>query len=311
MNDRKPLRIVFMGTPEFAVPSLEALINNGFEVIAVVTAPDKPSGRGMKLQQSGIKKFAVEKNLPVLQPVKLKDPQFIRQLKDLHPDVQVVVAFRMLPEMVWNLPPLGTINLHASLLPQYRGAAPINWAIINGENETGLTTFKLQHEIDTGNILLQKKVAIEDNDNAGSLHDKLMKEGASLLVETMKRLEENELSAIEQSDLLTKNELKHAPRIHPEMCEINWNQTTEKIHNFIRGMSPYPGAYSFLKGKRIKILQSKMQHETPEIAPGDFLTDKKSYLKFATADGYLLILSIKPEGKREMAIEDFLRGWRD
>lgn len=311
MSVSKPLRIVFMGTPEFAVPSLEGLKNDGFEILAVVTSPDKPSGRGMKLQQSDIKKYALENGLKILQPVKLKDPLFLEELKVLNPDVQVVVAFRMLPEIVWNLPSLGTINLHASLLPQYRGAAPINWAIINGERKTGVTTFKLQHEIDTGNILLQKEVPIEESETAGSLHDKLMNEGAELLLRTIQKLSKEELVPVDQSQLVLEEELHHAPKIFPEMCEVNWNQKTENVYNFIRGLSPYPSAYSFLNGKRIKILGVEKQLEKPGINSGEFLSDKKTFLKFATTDGYILITSLKQEGKKQMAVQEFLKGWRD
>ena len=219
-----------MGTPEFAVPSLERLLNAGYEIAAVVTAPDKPAGRGMQLNESAVKKFAVSKGLKILQPEKLKDPQFLHQLKHLNADLQVVVAFRMLPEVVWNMPPMGTINLHGSLLPQYRGAAPINWAIINGEKETGVTTFKLQHEIDTGNILLQKKIAIADNENAGQLHDKMMKIGAEVLLETVNELTKGNLKETRQTDIEGRNlQLRHAPKIFSETCEIDWQKGVDEV----------------------------------------------------------------------------------
>lgn len=307
----KSLRIVFMGTPEFAVASLDALVSSGFNIVAVITAPDKPAGRGMKLQQSAVKKYALEKELLVLQPTHLKSAAFVSQLKEINPDIQVVVAFRMLPEVVWNLPRLGTINLHASLLPQYRGAAPINWSIINGEKETGVTTFKLQHEIDTGNILLSKKVIIEENDNAGVLHDKLMTTGAALLVQTLKGIASGEIREIDQQHIAVEGEIHHAPKIHSEDCEINWDSTTEKVFNLIRGLSPFPGAFTFLQSKRIKVLEAKREYASPRNAPGNYETDRKTYLKFATKDGYIFLTRIKPEGKSEMSIEDFLRGKRD
>lgn len=310
MNVNTPIRMVFMGTPDFAVPSLKALLEAGFHISAVITAPDKPAGRGMKLQQSEVKKFALEHSLKVLQPTNLKSPDFLDELKMINPDLQVVVAFRMLPEAVWNLPPMGTINLHASLLPQYRGAAPINWAVINGEKETGVTTFKLKHAIDTGNILLQRKVTIEETDDAGSVHDKLMRSGAELLVETVKGLQAGKLQEVQQ-DVLVTEDIKHAPKIFREDCEIDWNDRTENIYNLIRGLSPHPGAFAFLKGKRIKITEISKEIGTPSMPPGNYKTDKKTFLKFATHDGYIHILKLKPEGKSDMGIEDFLRGRRD
>ncbi|MEO6133799.1 MAG: methionyl-tRNA formyltransferase, partial [Ginsengibacter sp.] len=239
------LRIVFMGTPDFAVPSLRTLYEAGFDIAAVVTAPDKPAGRGLQLTESAVKKFAVEKNLKILQPEKLKNLEFIEALENLKADVQVVVAFRMLPEVVWNMPPLGTINLHGSLLPQYRGAAPINWAIINGEKETGVTTFKLQHAIDTGNILFQEKIKIEEDDTAGTVHDKMMKTGAQLLLHTLDELAAGNTSETRQPETdLTGEELKHAPKIFTETCEIDWNNNIDTTYNFIRGLSPYPTAFT-------------------------------------------------------------------
>jgi methionyl-tRNA formyltransferase len=306
------LRIVFMGTPDFAVPSLDKLFNAGFEITAVVTAPDKPAGRGMQLMQSAIKKYALNKDLKILQPEKLKDPNFIAELQSLKSDVFVVVAFRMLPEIVWNMPPLGTINLHASLLPQYRGAAPINWVIINGEKETGLTTFKLQHEIDTGNILMQQKMPISDDENAGSLHDRMMIAGGDLLVKTLKELEEGRLQEVQQNDIKihTEHSLKHAPKIFTETCEIDWNKSTDEIYNLIRGLSPYPAAFTFLEGKKLKIFAADKEKMDKIIEPGKTFTDRKSFLKFATIDGFISVKEIQLEGKKKMDTRDFLRGWR-
>ncbi len=301
------MRIVFMGTPDFAVASLAALLEAGFDIVGVVTAPDKPSGRGQKIQESAVKQFAVARGLNVLQPVKLKDPAFVAALKDLQPDLQVVVAFRMLPEIVWNLPPRGTINLHASLLPQYRGAAPINHAIINGEKESGVTTFFLKHEIDTGDLILSEKVAIADDDNAGQLHDKLMEVGAKLLVKTVRSIEEGSYS--EQAQL-TSDDLKHAPKIFKEHCFIDWNQPTEQIYNLIRGLSPYPTAYTMLNGKILKVFGSAVETKETGLAPGGFLTDGKSYLKFAAKDGFVRLTDVQYEGKKRMPVDEFLRGIR-
>lgn len=305
----RDLKIVFMGTPAFAVPSLD-LLNKDFKVVAVVTAPDKPAGRGMKMHQSDVKKYATDHNIPVLQPTKLKSPEFLEQLKKINPDIQVVVAFRMLPETVWSLPRLGTINLHASLLPQYRGAAPIHWAVINGEKETGVTTFKLKHEIDTGNILMQEKVTIGDDETTGELHDKLMTIGAGLLLKTVHGIYEGTIKDSPQSTLTGTLKLKPAPKIHTEDCKVNWDQPTRQVFNFIRGLNPFPGAYTFLNDARIKIGSVSKQIEDPKSTPGQLKTDGKSFLKFATADGFISVLTLKPEGKREMSIEDFLRGRR-
>jgi len=304
------MRIVFMGTPEFAVASLEALLEAGCDIVGVVTAPDKPAGRGQKLSESAVKQYAVSKGLPVLQPVKLKDPEFIEQLRELKPDLQVVVAFRMLPEVVWNMPPLGTINLHASLLPQYRGAAPINWAIINGEKESGVTTFFLKHEIDTGNILFTEKVTIYENFNAGSLHDKLMDKGAGLLVKTVKAIESGRYTEQPQEKIAEGTELKHAPKIFKEDCKIDWNQPTEKVHNLIRGLSPYPTAFTELNGKILKIFEAEKEIKKHDITPGNFITDHKTYLKFACPNGLINLKDIQLEGKKRMGIEEFLRGIR-
>jgi len=303
-----------MGTPEFAVPSLQKLHEAGYDIAAVVTAPDKPAGRGMQLTQSAVKKFAIETNLKVLQPEKLKSPDFIEELKSLKADVQVVVAFRMLPEIVWNMPPMGTINLHGSLLPQYRGAAPINWAIINGEKETGVTTFKLQHEIDTGNILLREKIKIEDDETAGTLHDKMMKTGADLLLKTIRELETGNLKETEQHaavSLEPSASIRHAPKIFTETCEIKWNKGVEDIYNLIRGLSPYPAAFTFMNGKKLKIFSSQKEPGNAASEPGTYITDHKTFLKFAAVDGFVLLKEIQLEGKKRMKIDDFLRGWRE
>lgn len=302
-----------MGTPEFAVASLHKLYEAGYNIVGVVTAPDKPAGRGMKLTESAVKIFAKEKNLKILQPEKLKDPTFIEELKSINADVQVVVAFRMLPEIVWDMPPMGTINLHGSLLPQYRGAAPINWAIINGEKETGVTTFKLKHEIDTGNILLQQKIKIEDEDTAGSLHDKMKEIGAELLLKTIDELAKGELTEISQNSPITNHQspLRHAPKIFTETCEINWNKSAAEIYNLIRGLSPYPAAFTFLNGKKLKIFSSEKEISSQINQSGKYLTDHKTYLKFPAKDGYISLKEIQLEGKKRNKIEDFLRGWRE
>lgn len=301
------MKIVFMGTPDFAVASLDALVKANFDVVAVVTAPDKPAGRGQKLSESAVKKYAVEKGIAILQPEKLKNPEFIEQIKSYQADLQVVVAFRMLPEVVWNMPPKGTINLHGSLLPQYRGAAPINHAIINGEKESGVTTFFLTHEIDTGNIILSESTPIADNETAGDLHDKLMHIGADLLVKTLKAIEAGEVSEQPQPQ---SGSLKHAPKIFKEDCKIDWNNPAQMIYNLIRGLSPYPTAFTFLNDKTLKIFKAEIEHKEPGIVAGGFLTDGKTFLKFAAKDGFIKLLDIQYEGKKRMPIEDFLRGIR-
>ena len=301
--EKRELRIVFMGTPDFAVPSLDILVQHNYEIVGVITAPDKPAGRGQQLHQSAVKKYAVEKNLAVLQPEKLKNADFINELKALEPNLFIVVAFRMLPELVWQMPEYGTFNLHASLLPQYRGAAPINWAVINGEKETGVTTFFLQQEIDTGNIILQEKINIEDEDNAGSVHDKLMDIGSQLVLKTVQQIEEN--SVTEQPQELTTS--KHAPKIYKETCLIDWNKPVLEIHNLIRGLSPYPTAFTHLDGKVLKIYKSEVilrqAHDDKA-----YLTDNKTYLSFKCANGYLDILELQLEGKKRMKVDEFLRG---
>jgi methionyl-tRNA formyltransferase len=301
-----------MGTPDFAVASLDALVQCGFHVVGVVTAPDKPAGRGMKLQESSVKKYAVEKGLIVLQPEKLKNTQFLEELRSLQADAQVVVAFRMLPEVVWNMPPLGTVNVHASLLPQYRGAAPINWAIINGEKETGVTTFKLQHEIDTGNILLQEKIKIGDDETAGELHDKMKVAGANLLVRTIKGLTDGTIREINQAEIRnpkSKN-LHHAPKIFTETCKIDWSKGVDEIHNLIRGLSPYPTAFSYLHNKVLKIFFGKKEISGHSFENGSVRSDGKTFLKFACSKGFIHVTDLQLEGKRRMKVEDFLRGYR-
>ncbi|WP_185212237.1 methionyl-tRNA formyltransferase [Sphingobacterium mizutaii] len=304
------MRIIFMGTPDFAVASLKALIDAGEEVVAVVTGPDKPAGRGQKIHESAVKQFAVSQNIPVLQPQKLKDPTFLEELKSYRADLQVVVAFRMLPELVWNMPAKGTINVHASLLPNYRGAAPINHAIINGEKSSGVTTFLLQHEIDTGNILYSTEVPISDTDNAGDLHDKLMFAGAELLIKTVNAIKTGNINPIPQDDLGEISELKHAPKIFKEDCLIDWNKSTEEVYNLIRGLSPYPAAFTHLDGKVLKIYSAEKEITGHKGLPGSYLSDGKTSLKFATGDGYLKLTEVQIEGKKRMLVSDFLRGFR-
>ena len=310
--ERRGLRIVFLGTPEFAVASLNALVEAGFNIVGVITAPDKPAGRGMKLTESAVKKYALDKGLHLLQPPKLKNPEFLAELQALQADLQIVVAFRMLPEVVWKMPRFGTINLHGSLLPQYRGAAPINWAIINGEKHTGVTTFKLQQEIDTGNILLQEKILIGENDTAGELHDVMKEIGANLLVATVRGIEDGSLQETAQSQALDQfnGELKHAPKLFTETCTIDWNKSCDEIFNLIRGLSPYPAALTRFNGKILKIYQGTKEKTTPTHSPGNFTTDGKSYLKFACSNGYIHATDIQLEGKKRIVIADFLRGYR-
>jgi methionyl-tRNA formyltransferase len=308
-------RIIFMGTPEFAVPSLEKLLSAGFEIAAVVTAPDKPAGRGLQLHESAVKKFALSKGLKILQPEKLKNPEFIEELKSLKADLQIVVAFRMLPEIVWNMPPMGTINVHGSLLPQYRGAAPINWAIINGEKETGITTFKLKHEIDTGDILLQEKIKIGDTETAGELHDRMKEIGAQLLLETLNKLSDHTIHETPQSIIpVTPGDyghLHHAPKISTETCEIRWEKSADEIYNLVRGLSPHPAAFTFLNRKKLKIFRTEREISGVKETAGSLISDHKSFLKFACKDGYIIIKELQPEGRKRMHVENFLRGWRD
>lgn len=309
MKSFRDLKIIFLGTPEFAVASLDALVKAGANIVAVVTAPDKPAGRGMQVQSSAVKTYALAHNLRILQPEKLKAPSFIEELKSFHADLQVVVAFRMLPEAVWNMPPMGTINVHASLLPQYRGAAPINWAIINGEKETGVTTFKLKHEIDTGDILLQRSVTIEAGDTAGAVHDKLMNTGAALLVETVEGLASGTVKEQPQS-LVSALGLKHAPKIFKDDTRIDWHQPVRKINDFIRGLSPYPAAFTALGDKQLKIYSAHVTETNHEVEIGTYGTDHKTYLKFAASDGWVFADELQQEGKKKMTVQDFLRGFR-
>ncbi|MGI9137987.1 MAG: methionyl-tRNA formyltransferase [Sediminibacterium sp.] len=307
--DNKP-RIVFMGTPAFAVASLNALLQAKMNVVGVVTAPDKPAGRGMQLQQSAVKQFAIAQNLPLLQPEKLKSPEFFEALRLWKPDIQVVVAFRMLPETIWSFPPMGTLNVHGSLLPQYRGAAPINWAIINGETETGVTTFQLQHEIDTGAILLQDRITILPNHTAGEIHDIMMEVGAQLLVKTLNGLFDKNIKAVPQDQVIAQNTLKHAPKIYSKDCEIDWEKDCMTLHNLIRGLAPFPGAVTKIDGKIVKLYLTKIMAGTPHEAPGSFVTDGKTYARIACKNGYIELLDIQWEGKKRMSITDFLRGYR-
>lgn len=299
-----------MGTPDFAVASLEALLNAGEEVVAVVTVADKPAGRGQKLQASAVKKFALSKNIPVLQPTRLKDTNFLEELKSYQADLQVVVAFRMLPEVVWNMPPKGTINLHASLLPQYRGAAPINHAVINGEKESGVTTFKLQQAIDTGNTLFRERVAIAENDTAGDLHDKLMSTGAELLVKTVQAIKTGDVQEIAQEIDEENLVLKEAPKIFKDDCKVQWNKPVGEVYNQIRGLSPYPTAFTDFQGKTLKIFRCTPEKTTVDKHPGEFISDGKQYLKFAATDGYIAVEEIQLEGKKKMMTDEFLRGIR-
>lgn len=296
-----------MGTPDFAVASLSALQLAGLNIVGVVTAADKPAGRGQKINESAVKKYAVENGLKVLQPLKLKDPQFLADLKSLNADLFVVVAFRMLPEVVWQMPKKGTINLHGSLLPHYRGAAPINHVIINGEKETGVTTFFLKQEIDTGDVIFADSVAISDSETAGDLHDKLMVVGANLLVKTVKAIEADDYNEVPQ---LQSEDLKSAPKIFKEFCKVNWDNTNQSVYNHIRGLSPYPTAFTVLNDKALKIFNAEPESVKPEVEAGTYLTDNKTYLKFATKDGFIKLTDLQLEGKKRMLIDEFLRGVR-
>ncbi len=305
-----------MGTPEFAVESLKLLLQNNYNIVAVITVPDKPAGRGQQLQQSAVKKYALEKGLNILQPEKLKDEIFLEQLTTLKADLQIVVAFRMLPEVVWNMPRLGTINLHGSLLPHYRGAAPINWAIINGEKETGVTTFFLQQEIDTGKIIFQEKTPISENETAGEIHDKLMNIGAELIVKTVRAIEAGNYPQLDQAQLISKNDfIKVAPKIFKPDCRIDWSKTVEEIHNQIRGLSPYPAAFTdFIspEGKivSLKIFRSKKETITHHFPINSIITDSKNYIKIAVKNGYIEIDDLQVAGKKRMAVIEFLRGFQ-
>jgi methionyl-tRNA formyltransferase len=309
------LRIVFMGTPEFAVATLGSLIMNGFNVVSAVTAPDKPAGRGRKINESAVKKFAALNSIPVLQPDNLKDAGFVSELGKFNADLFIVVAFRMLPEIVWRIPKVGTINLHGSLLPNYRGAAPINHAIINGEKTTGVTTFFIDDKIDTGNILLSEEVQIFPFENAGDLHNRLMKYGAALVIRTISAITENNILPLPQSHLIKPGEsLKLAPKIHASDCFIDWNNEPSKIHNFIRGLSPTPGARSFLKCDintfSFKIFESQPENEEHLLTPGRIISDGKHFIRVACTDGFINITNLQLEGKSRMNTVEFLRGFR-
>ena len=314
--NKEDLRIVFMGTPDFAVESLRALVENKYNVVGVITMPDKPAGRGHKIQYSAVKNYALEQNLPLLQPEKLKDESFLADLKAWNADLQIVVAFRMLPEAVWNMPRLGTFNLHGSLLPQYRGAAPINWAIINGEKETGVTTFFLTHEIDTGKIIFQEKVQIGENDNVGKIYDELMMIGGKLVCRTVDMILEGEVDAVDQSQFYTsESELKAAPKIFKETCRIDWSKSAKEVHNLVRGMSPYPAAWTelYVTGKEpqmVKIYGSLVVEQKHQSDAGTIVTDNKTYLHIACANGFVAITDIQFAGKRAMKIDEVLRGYK-
>lgn len=313
---KEDLRIVYMGTPDFAVESLKCLVEGGYNVVGVITMPDKPVGRhGSVLQPSPVKQYALEKGLTVLQPEKLKEETFIEQLHTLKADLQIVVAFRMLPEIVWNMPRLGTFNLHASLLPQYRGAAPINWAVINGDTETGITTFFLKHEIDTGEIIQQVKIPIEEEDDVEAVHDKLMLLGGKLVVDTVDAILEDSIRPIPQEEMKQPEELRPAPKIFKETCRIDWTQPVKKIYDFIRGLSPYPAAWTELKSKGgiavvVKIYQTEKQMEVHSLPCGAVDTDGKNYFRIAVTDGYINVKSLQMAGKKRLKTEDFLRGFK-
>lgn len=309
----KNIRIAYFGTPEFAASQLEAILNAGYEVAVVVTMPDKPAGRGRKIQYSDVKKTALEHNLPLLQPEKLKDPMFLEQLATFQADLFIVVAFRMLPAVVWQMPRLGTFNLHASLLPQYRGAAPINFAIINGETETGLTTFFLNEEIDKGAVIMRERVAIRPDETAGELHDELMHLGNKVVVETIKKIEEGTVCALPQDELAQSQPLKPAPKISKEFCNVDWSRDCQTVYNHIRGLSPYPAAHTQLQSENgetvdLKIYTAEIEACTPNVAVGSVVTDNKKHLKIALSDGFIHLTQVQQAGKKSMPIDDFLRG---
>lgn len=309
----KKIRIAYFGTPEFAASQLEAILKAGYEVAVVVTMPDKPAGRGRKIQYSDVKKTALEHNLPLLQPEKLKDPMFLEQLASFQANLFIVVAFRMLPAVVWQMPELGTFNLHASLLPQYRGAAPINFAIINGETETGLTTFFLNEEIDKGAVIMREQVAIRPDETAGELHDELMTLGSQVVVETIKKIEKGEVCALPQDEMTEGQPLRPAPKISKEFCNVDWSQDCQTVYNHIRGLSPYPAAHTSILSENgevieLKIFSSVIEHCLPEVPIGSVVTDNKKYLKIALKDGFIHLTQVQQAGKKAMPIADFLRG---
>lgn len=314
--EKKDLRIVYMGTPEFAVESLKRLVEGGYNVVGVITMPDKPVGRhGSVLQPSPVKQYALSQGLNILQPEKLKDETFVETLRALKADLQIVVAFRMLPEVVWNMPPMGTFNLHASLLPQYRGAAPINWAVINGDTETGITTFFLKHEIDTGEIIDQVRVPIADTDNVEVVYNRLMMLGGDLVLKTVDAILEGNIVTTPQEKLADEADLRSAPKIFKETCRIDWNKGVKKVYDFIRGLSPYPAAWTELhQGDAapvtLKVYESAKIFEAHDLPVGSIVTDQKSYFRVAVPDGYVDILSLQLAGKKRMEVADFLRGFR-
>ncbi|HLO60365.1 MAG TPA: methionyl-tRNA formyltransferase [Bacteroidales bacterium] len=310
--DKNP-GIVFMGTPEFAVASLDAIFKAGYDIRGVITMPDKPSGRGLQLHQSPVKEYALAHGLKVLQPLKLKDPDFLKELKSLDAGLQVIVAFRMLPEEVWNMPPMGTFNLHASLLPQYRGAAPINWAVINGEKKTGVTTFFLNHEIDKGSVIHRRETEIGENENAGDIHDRLMEMGAELVVETIRDIISGKARGVAQDMITEQGELRPAPKIFREDCRIRWDQESIKVHNFIRGLSPFPTAWTEFESANgvitgMKIYEARPMYEPHNHTSGTIVTDGKTFLKVATKDGFINILKLQQQARKQMGVEEFLRG---
>ena len=312
---KEDLRIVYMGTPDFAVESLRCLVEGGYNVVGVITMPDKPAGRGHKLQFSPVKQYALEQNLPLLQPEKLKDEAFVEALREWKADLQIVVAFRMLPEVVWNMPRLGTFNLHASLLPQYRGAAPINWAVINGDTETGITTFFLRHEIDTGEVIQQVRIPIADTDDVGIVHDKLMMLGGKLVTETVDAILNDAVKPIPQKEMAVVGELRPAPKILKDTCRIDWNQSVKRIYDFIRGLSPYPAAWSELlqpDGEAVvmKIFETEKIIQSHQLTPGTLLTDGKTYIHVAATNGFIGIRVLQLPGKKRLKTDELLRGFR-
>ena len=312
---KEDLRIVYMGTPDFAVEALRQLVEGGYNVVGVITMPDKPAGRGHKIQYSPVKQYALEQNLPLLQPEKLKDEAFVQALREWKADLQIVVAFRMLPEVVWSMPRLGTFNLHASLLPQYRGAAPINWAVINGDTETGITTFFLKHEIDTGEVIQQVRVPIADTDNVEIVHDKLMMLGGKLVVETVDAILNGVVKPVPLEEMAIVGELRPAPKIFKETCRIDWNQPVKKVYDFIRGLSPYPAAWSELVSPEgevvvVKIFESEKVSEAHQLSAGTIVTDGKKYIKVAVPDGFVSVLSLQLPGKKRLKTDELLRGFR-
>lgn len=310
------MRIIYLGTPEFAVAPLDHLVNHGYKVVAVITAPDKPAGRGKKLTPPPVKVYAESRKIPVLQPPKLKDEEFLDTIRSLKPDIQVVVAFRMMPKELWSIPEKGTFNLHASLLPQYRGAAPINWVLINGESETGLTTFFIDDKIDTGEIIFREKVQIGENDTAGDLHDRMMVKGSELVLKTVQAIDEGTVTTQPQPELEKgQKELKAAPKIYKDDCKIDWTKPAKNIHDLIRGLSPYPAAFSFLKKEgedkiQVKIFKTEYEISPHKLKPGSLLTDDKNYLKIASHNGFINVKELQLAGKKRMNVQDFLRGFK-